>query len=134
MIIQADNRGRIALSKIDTLIHNKMGVSKLPGSEWEVTYSNGALTVKPESEKPRSEWEKWGRLDPEFIGKVIYVDTESLPDSGLPLVREWKPSGIAGVLEWYRSGEYGNDVVEVKISGMDSIKFDTYGLFWVKTR
>lgn len=125
MIIKADNRGRLALGKLNG--------GNLAHTEWDVTHSSGTFTVKPVAEEPKSEWEKWGRLDPELIGQVIYVDYDSLGNPGLPATRGHVPSGLVGVLEWYTTGDFGGDVVKVKIAGCNAIEFENYGLFWVKT-
>lgn len=122
MKITADNRGRLALSKIDTLILNKMGVSKLPGSEWEVTCDSGELKVKPVSEKPKSEWRVIypEGLQPEDIGTVIGVRAK--PDSIVPKVIENYYTGndaLWGVLEMF-SNVVGGDV-EVKLVGHDDV-------------
>lgn len=104
MIIKADNRGRLALSKIDTLTHNKMGVPTLPGSEWDVTYADEAFTVKPVGQEPKSEWVGKWELAPGMIGEVILITGIKSPEGHLPEIRLAQQSPVvAGVLEAYSS-------------------------------
>lgn len=126
MIIKADNRGRLALGKAA-----EGSIRNMSHTEWDVTFGSGEFKVKPVTEDPKSKWEQWSKLTPEQIGRVIYVDVNSLPGTDLTTVRDWKPAGIAGVLEWFTTDIYGNEVVEVKLSGKESIKFPLYGVFWV---
>lgn len=130
MIIQADNRGRIALSKL--------GIGK-PHQDWKVepVGDGRTVTLKKQDGENHSEWQKWGRLDPDLIGQVIYVDYESLHPSNVPIIREHadftRPTGLAGVLEWFETGMLGTDVKTVKITGREPIEFKNFGLFWVKS-
>lgn len=133
MKITADNRGRIALGKLDRMVHLKMGISHLSGSEWDVEYKNCQLIVKPWKEEPKSEWVEATTLAWENIGQVIWVKTRK---KGLHPVVETlggvsEPKGVCGVLESFHK-EDGFDVTKVTLRGGEVFEFEQYGEFWVK--
>lgn len=109
MRITADNRGRIALSKLDAPFARKGG-GRIgnPDQEWEVTYEGNKVTLTPAGEEPKEAWEGHPNLSPEMIGKVIRIRGligYSGTRSGAIRVPEGSsygtPEEIVGVLESY---------------------------------
>lgn len=134
MKITADNRGRIALGKLNDNSLAKMGVYNPAGTEWDVQYKDGQLTVRPWAEEPAEEWVKVGNLEPSHIGQVIGIDYDKTHTDHVTQIRPLNSkSGRYGVLEWFETGYNGTDVGRVKLQGDEPVEFGNYGIFWVKS-
>lgn len=130
MKITADNRGRVALTKIPGL-----WASGLPGSEWEAKTEGRGITLKycdPAAEATPG-WVQVDNLKPEHIGQVIGVAWSSLGLlKGASIVYGATEPGLYGTLEWYLTGQLGHDVVRVKLAGSAPVDFENFGMFYVK--
>lgn len=137
MKITADNRGRIALSKLNRSFRSStefyIGGA---GTEWDASFDKGYITLRPwreEEPEPAPEWVKVGNLTPDHIGQVIGIDWDSIPQGGLPTITYGASNpGAYGTLEWYQTGMMGHDIKSVKLAGVDPYVFDNYGMFYVK--
>lgn len=106
MIIKADNRGRIALGKLNG--------ANLAHTEWDVTLASGTFTVKPVEEKPKSEWYFHTYLNADMVGQVVRIRgiRQGQKPGYLPKGTDYI-SEVTGVLESY-STEEGAEWVRLK--------------------
>lgn len=127
MKITADNRGRIALGKLDKLTHYKMGVADLAGSEWDVQLKDAHLVVKPwketgTDEEPPAKWVRVVNFSPEHVGQVVGVEN----GSGVGEIKtygdwgKYGPPGVFGKLVAYSTDAQG-DVTDLRLEGVEDI-------------
>lgn len=104
MRITADNRGRIALSKVWPSTRSKEEPTfGLPYSDWDVTVDKGQVVLTPAGEEPKAEWGFHTRLTPEMIGKTVRIQgvTHGQPSGHIYVPENNDIPEISGVLEAY---------------------------------
>lgn len=135
MKIVADNRGRIALSKLNNKKFSGEVIPwNAPGSEWDVRVEGGEVRITPWNDEPKPEWVKVNLLKPEHIGQPVGVTPERtgiLPraedySGGFEEYTSW------GTLEYFVYGKMGLWVSEFKFVGQEKIVVGLARTFYVK--
>lgn len=135
MKITADNRGRIALSKLN----NKRFAGEVipwnaPGSEWDVRVEGGEVRITPWNDEPKPEWVRVHRLSPEHIGQTVGVTQDRT--GMLPFVEdysgEFEEHTSWGTLEYFVYGKLGSYVSEFKFLGQETVVVQAARKFYVK--
>lgn len=131
MKITADNRGRIALSKLGA------GIVSTPYSEWEGEYKNGKVVLtRAADEEPKEEWGRYDRLTPDDIGTVIgvYSSTPGWPTRISEGENISRADGVFGTLEGYSNVD--GQVYDMKFMFKDEVidldRSTGFEYFWKK--